>query len=395
VVRFFTEPFKEKGGIMFELMEEKGTIPKIKVVGIGGGGGNAVDRMIMEGLEGVDFISVNTDLQALSRTKATTKMQVGAQLTKGLGSGSSPEIGMKAAKEDIEKIRSKMEDAQMIFITAGMGGGTGTGASPIIAASAKEMNIMTIAVVTKPFNFEGKKRSSQADEGIAALKQAVDTLIVIPNQKLLSVVSKQTSTFKAFKMADSVLFKAVKGISELIIKPGVINLDFADIKTVVTYRGDAIMGIGTGTGENKAIDAAQEAITCPLLEDVSIESAKGVIINVTGGEDLTLLEATEAISVIQKAAGEDADVYFGLVKGEENKVQITVFATGIGGPVEEKPEKSDAEELKKLKAQEYRDIPTFLRNRKKEERVVVEKGKLSTISIDDLEIPTFLRKQMD
>ena len=283
----------------------------------------------------------------------------------------------------------------MIFITAGMGGGTGTGASPIIAASAREMNIMTVAVVTKPFNFEGKKRSSQAEEGIAALRQAVDTLIVIPNQKLLSVVSKQTSTFKAFKMADSVLFKAVKGISELIIRPGVINLDFADIKTVVTYRGDAIMGIGTGTGENKAIDAAQEAITCPLLEDVSIESAKGVIINVTGGEDLTLLEATEAISVIQKAAGEDADVYFGLVKGEKNKVQITVFATGIGESVEEKPEKTDAEELKKLKTQEYRDIPTFLRNRKKEERIVIEKGKLSTISIDDLEIPTFLRKQMD
>jgi cell division protein FtsZ len=380
---------------MFELIEEKGTIPKIKVVGIGGGGGNAVDRMIMEGLEGVDFISINTDLQALSRTKATTKMQIGAQLTKGLGSGSDPKIGMKAAKEDIEKIRSKMEDAQMIFITAGMGGGTGTGASPIIAASAREMNIMTVAVVTKPFSFEGKKRSSQAEEGIAALRQAVDTLIVIPNQKLLSVVSKQTSTFKAFKMADSVLFKAVKGISELIIKPGVINLDFADIKTVVTYRGDAIMGIGTGTGENKAIDAAQEAITCPLLEDVSIESAKGVIINVTGGEDLTLLEATEAISVIQKAAGEDADVYFGLVKGEKNKVQITVFATGIGESVEEKPEKTDAEELKKLKTQEYRDIPTFLRNRKKEERIVIEKGKLSTISIDDLEIPTFLRKQMD
>ena len=380
---------------MFELIEEKGTIPKIKVVGIGGGGGNAVDRMIMEGLEGVDFISINTDLQALSRTKATTKMQIGAQLTKGLGSGSDPKIGMKAAKEDIEKIRSKMEDAQMIFITAGMGGGTGTGASPIIAASAREMNIMTVAVVTKPFSFEGKKRSSQAEEGIAALRRAVDTLIVIPNQKLLSVVSKQTSTFKAFKMADSVLFKAVKGISELIIKPGVINLDFADIKTVVTYRGDAIMGIGTGTGENKAIDAAQEAITCPLLEDVSIESAKGVIINVTGGDDLTLLEATEAISVIQKAAGEDADVYFGLVKGEENKVQITVFATGIGESVEEKPEKTDAEELKKLKTQEYRDIPTFLRNRKKEERIVIEKGKLSTISIDDLEIPTFLRKQMD
>lgn len=380
---------------MFELVEEKGTIPKIKVIGIGGGGGNAVDRMIEEGFEGVDFISVNTDLQALSRSKATTKLQIGAQLTEGLGSGSDPEIGMKAAQEDIQKIKSTMEDAQMIFLTAGMGGGTGTGASPLIAASAKEMNILTVAVVTKPFNFEGKKRSQQSEEGIAALKQAVDTLIVIPNQKLLSVVSKQTSTFVAFKMADSVLLKAVKGISELIIKPGVINLDFADIMTVVTYRGDALMGIGTGTGENKAIDAAQEAISCPLLEDVSIEGARGVIINVTGGDDLTLLEATDAVSVIQKTAGENADVYFGLVKGEKNKVHITVFATGIGASVEQEPKTVEVDELRKLDSQEYRDIPTFLRNRKKEQRIEIDKGKLSTISIDDLEIPTFLRKQMD
>ncbi|TES92696.1 MAG: cell division protein FtsZ [Candidatus Cloacimonadota bacterium] len=380
---------------MFELLEEKGTIPKIKVVGVGGGGGNAVDRMITEGLEGVDFISVNTDLQALSRSKATTKMQIGGKLTRGLGSGGDPEIGLKAAKEDIEKLRSAMEDAQMVFITAGMGGGTGTGASPVIAASAKEMNILTVAVVTKPFTVEGKRRIKQSEEGLAELKRAVDTLIVIPNQKLLSVVSRQTSMFEAFKMADSVLLKAVRGISELIIKPGVINLDFADIKTVVTYRGDAIMGIGTGTGENKAIDAAQEAISCPLLEDVSIEGAKGIIINVTGGDDLTLLEANEAVSVIQKAAGQETDVYFGLVKGEEGKVQITVFATGIGEVVEETPQKVALSELKKMESQEYRDIPTFLRNKKREERIVVEEGKLSTISVDDLEIPTFLRKQMD
>lgn len=380
---------------MFELIEEKGSIPKIKVVGVGGGGGNAIDRMITEGLDGVDFISVNTDLQALSKSKATTKLQIGDKLTQGLGSGGDPEIGKKAAVEDIEKIKSSIEDSQMVFITAGMGGGTGTGASPLIAASAKEMNIITVAVVTKPFVFEGKRRAEQADDGIVELKQAVDTLIIIPNQKLLSVVSKQTSTFEAFKMADSVLLKAVKGISELIIKPGVINLDFADIKTVVTYRGDAIMGIGTGTGENKAIDAAQEAISCPLLEDVSIEGAKGVIINVTGGEDLTLLEATEAVSVIQKAAGEEADVYFGLVRGERNKVHITVFATGIGAIIEETSKKVDAEELRKLNSPEYRDIPTFLRNRKKEQRIEISEGKLNTISIDDLEIPTFLRKQMD
>ncbi|MCK4234874.1 cell division protein FtsZ [candidate division WOR-3 bacterium] len=380
---------------MFELVEEKGTIPKINVVGVGGGGGNAVDRMIEEGLDGVNFISINTDLQALSRSKATSKMQIGAQLTQGLGSGSDPEIGMKAAQEDIDKIRENLQNAQMVFITAGMGGGTGTGASPLVAAVAKDMNILTVAVVTKPFNFEGKKRALQAEDGIKALRQAVDTLIVIPNQKLLTVVSKQASTFEAFKMVDSVLLKAVKGISELIIKPGVINLDFADVKTVVTYRGDAIMGIGTGVGENKAIDAAQEAISCPLLEDVSIEGAKGVIINVTGGDDLTLLEATEAVSVIQRAAGNDADVYFGLVKGEKSKVNITVFATGIGECVQEEPEKVDTDELSLLKSQEYRDIPTFLRHKKKEERIEIDKGKLSTISIDDLEIPTFLRKQMD
>ena len=380
---------------MFELVEEKGTIPKIKVVGVGGGGGNAVDRMITEGLEGVDFISVNTDLQALAKSKATTKMQIGSKLTKGLGSGGDPDVGKQAAKEDIERIKSSLEDAQMVFITAGMGGGTGTGASPLIAASAKEMDILTVAVVTKPFIFEGKKRAEQAENGIVELRRAVDTLIVIPNQKLLSVVSKQTSTFDAFKTADSVLFKAVKGISELIIKPGIINLDFADIKTVVTYRGDAIMGIGTGTGENKAIDAAQEAISCPLLDDISIEGAKGVIINVTGGDDLTLLEATEAVSVIQKAAGENADVYFGLVKGESNKVNITVFATGIGAVPEDTSKKVDVDELKKLESVEYRDIPTFLRNRKKEQRIEISEGKLNTISIDDLEIPTFLRKQMD
>jgi len=381
---------------MFELVEEKGNIPKIKVVGIGGGGGNAVDRMITEGLEGVDFISVNTDHQALSKSKATTKMQIGEQLTKGLGSGGNPEIGTKAAKEDIDKIRNTMENAQMVFVTAGMGGGTGTGASPVIAAAAKQMDILTVGVVTKPFNFEGKRRISQAEEGLLELKKAVDTLIVIPNQKLLSVVSKQVSTFEAFKVADSVLFKAVKGISELIIKPGVINLDFADVKTVVTYRGDAIMGIGTGIGENKAIDAAQEAITCPLLEDISIEGAKGLIVNVTGGDDLTLQEVNEAISVIKEAAGNDADVYFGLVKGAKEKVIVTVFATGIGVPIiDVEKEKSESNELRSLDSAGYRDIPTFLRNRKKEEKVVLEEGKLSTISIDDLEIPTFLRKQMD
>jgi cell division protein FtsZ len=380
---------------MFELIEQEGTIPKIRVIGIGGGGGNAVDRMIAEGLEGVDFISVNTDLQALSRTKATTKMSIGAQLTKGLGSGGDPEIGMKAAKEDVEKIRDGLDGSQMVFVTAGMGGGTGTGASPVIAAAAKDMNILTVAVVTKPFIFEGNRRVSQAIDGIEQLKQAVDTLIVIPNQKLLSVVGKQTSMFEAFKVADSVLLKAVKGISELIIKPGIVNLDFADVRTVVTYRGDAIMGIGTGSGENKAIDAAQEAITCPLLEDVSIEGAKGVIVNVTGGEDLSLMEATEAVSVIKDAAGDSADVYFGLVKGESNRVSITVFATGIGATGEEETESGDMEESKELDSAEYRDIPTFLRNRKKEERIVIEEGKMNKISIDDLEIPTFLRKQMD
>ncbi|OGB87260.1 cell division protein FtsZ [candidate division WOR-1 bacterium RIFCSPLOWO2_02_FULL_46_20] len=302
----------------------------IKVFGIGGGGTNAVNRMIGAGVKGVEFWGVNTDLQALSVSLADHKLQLGEKLTKGLGTGANPEVGQKAAEESREDIKLALEGSDMIFLTAGMGGGTGTGASPIIAEIAKELGCLTVAVVTKPFRFEGPVRISQAETGVALLKEKVDALIVIPNDKLLHVVERKTSIIEAFKIADDVLRQGVKGISDLITVPGLINLDFADVRTIMYEAGSAMMGIGTGSGENRAVEAAESAISSPLLEE-TITGAKGVIFNVTGGSDLTLYEVNEAAEVIYNAVDPDANIIFGAVIDEklQGDIVVTVIATGF------------------------------------------------------------------
>lgn len=304
---------------------------KIKVVGVGGGGGNAVNRMIQSGIKGVEFIVANTDVQAMKSSLAPTKIQIGSQLTKGLGAGANPEIGRQAALEDTEKIIETLQGADMIFITSGMGGGTGTGAAPIIASLAAELGALTVAVVTKPFNFEGKKRRSQAEHGLRALRETVDTLITIPNERLLNFVERATSLSDSFRIADDILRQAVQGISDLITVPGEINLDFADVKTIMHGMGMALMGTGVSAGEHRAVEAAQRAISSPLLEEASIEGARGVLINITGGNDLTLFEVNEAASIIQEAADEDANIIFGTVIDPKMKdeIKVTVIATGF------------------------------------------------------------------
>ncbi len=302
----------------------------IKVFGVGGAGTNAVNRMIGAGLKGVEFWVANTDLQALNVSLADNKTQLGAKLTKGLGAGSNPEIGMKSAEESREDLKKVLEGADMIFLTAGFGGGTGTGATPVIAEVAKEMGILTIAVVTRPFKFEGPVRIAQADNGLALLKEKVDALIIIPNDKLLQVIDKRTSIIDAFKVADDVLRQGVKGISDLIVVPGLINLDFADVRTIMFDAGSAMMGIGTASGDNRAIEAAEQAISSPLLEE-TITGAKGVIMSVTGGSDLTLYEVNEAAQVIYNAVDPDANIIFGAVIDEkmQGDIMITVIATGF------------------------------------------------------------------
>ncbi len=317
---------------MFELEENANFGASIKVIGCGGGGSNAVQTMIENGLEGVQFIVANTDRQALLHAKSEGKIQLGRELTKGLGAGANPEIGRRAAIESYNDIVAHLEGADMVFVTAGMGGGTGTGGAPIIAKIAKELGALTIGVVTKPFMFEGKKRKRQADAGLQELKENVDTLIVIPNQKLLSVSTESTPLLETFKKADGVLFHAVKGISDLINIRGLINLDFADIRTVMAAKGMAIMGSGIASGPNRAVEAATMAISSPLLENVSIDGATGIIINVTGGSNLTLWEVNEASTLIQEAAHEDAEIIFGAVIDENmgENVSVTVIATGFG-----------------------------------------------------------------
>lgn len=302
----------------------------IKVFGMGGGGTNAVNRMIGSGVKGVEFWGVNTDLQALNVSLADHKLQIGAKLTKGLGAGANPEIGQKAAEESREDIKLALEGADMVFLTAGMGGGTGTGGAPIVAEIAKEVGCLTVGVVTKPFRFEGPVRISQAETGVSMLKEKVDALIVIPNDKLLQVVERKTSIIEAFKIADDVLRQGVKGISDLITVPGLINLDFADVRTVMCEAGSAMMGIGSGSGENRAVEAAEAAISSPLLEE-TITGAKGVIFNVTGGSDLTLYEVNEAAEVIYNAVDPDANIIFGAVIDEklQDEVLVTVIATGF------------------------------------------------------------------
>jgi cell division protein FtsZ len=303
----------------------------IKVIGVGGGGGNAVNRMIEAGIEGIEFLVANTDLQVLSRSRSPVKLQIGAKLTKGLGAGANPDIGRQAAIDDTEKIIEVLEGADMVFITAGLGGGTGTGAAPIIASLATELGALTVAVVTKPFAFEGRKRMQQAEKGLAELRECVDTVITIPNERLLHTVEKNTSLQDAFRVADDVLRQAVQGISDLITVPGLINLDFADVKTIMQGMGIALMGTGMAEGENRAMDATHRAIASPLLEEASIEGAKGVLVNITGGPDLALHEVNVASSIIREAADDDANIIFGAVINETmmNQMKITVIATGF------------------------------------------------------------------
>jgi len=337
----------------------------IKVFGVGGGGTNAVNRMISAGVKGVEFYAANTDLQALNVSLADHKLQLGQKITKGLGAGSNPEVGIKSAEESREEIAKAIEGADMLFITAGMGGGTGTGASPIIAEIAKEMDILTIAVVTKPFKFEGPIRIAQAETGVSMLREKVDALIIIPNDKLLQVVERRTSIIEAFKVADDVLRQGVKGIADLITIPGLINLDFADVRTIMRDAGSAMMGIGTASGENRAVEAAEQAISSPLLEE-TISGAKGVIFNVTGGSDLTLYEVNDAAEVIYGAVDPDANIIFGSVIDEkmQGDITITVIATGFQ-KVPFKEQKEVYIEPRKRELREVKDtfeLPVFLKN---------------------------------
>ena len=305
---------------------------RIKVIGVGGGGGNAVNRMVQVGLDGVQFIVANTDLQALNGNVASIKLQIGSKLTKGLGAGADPNVGRQAALEDTEKIIQALDGADMVFVTTGLGGGTGTGAAPVIASLAGELGALTIAVVTKPFKFEGKKRHLQAERGLEALRDCVDTIITIPNERLLTIIDRTTPLTEAFATADDVLRQAIQGISDLILVPGLINLDFADVKTIMAGMGLAMMGTGVGEGQDRAIEAARRAISSPLLEGASVNGARGVIINVTGGSDLSLVEVSEASCIVQEAADEDANIIFGAVVDPalKGRVKITVIATGFG-----------------------------------------------------------------
>lgn len=348
---------------MLEFEIDVDQFANIKVIGVGGGGSNAVNRMITAGLKGVEFIAVNTDSQALYLSQADNKIQIGAKLTKGLGAGANPEVGQKAAEENREELAHALRGADMVFVTAGMGGGTGTGAAPIVAELAREAGALTVGVVTKPFTFEGRKRHAQADGGISNLKSKVDTLITIPNDRLLQVIDKHTSIVEAFRIADDVLRQGVQGISDLIAVPGLINLDFADVKTIMTETGSALMGIGIGGGENRAAEAARAAISSPLLE-TSIEGAKGVLLNITGGSSLGLFEVNEAAEIIAQAADPEANIIFGAVIDEamQDEVRVTVIATGFDQRFYRK-EISDDFDIKKIAAYDDLDIPEFLRRK--------------------------------
>lgn len=340
----------------------------IKVIGVGGGGNNAVNRMINAGLKGVEFISVNTDAQALQMALANNKIQIGAKLTKGLGAGANPDIGQKAAEESREDIEQALRGADMVFVTAGMGGGTGTGAAPVVAEIAKQLGALTVGVVTKPFTFEGKKRMQQSELGITNLKDKVDTLITIPNDRLLQVVEKNTPIVEAFRVADDILRQGVQGISDLIAVPGLINLDFADVKTIMKEAGSALMGIGRASGENRATEAAKMAISSPLLE-TSIDGARGVLLNITGGNSLGLFEVNEAADIIFNSADNEANIIFGAVIDErmEEDITVTVIATGFDQRIlarSQKPKKTeDGAEIKPVSPHDELDIPAFLRRR--------------------------------
>ena len=381
---------------------------KIKVIGVGGAGGNAINNMIMSKLQGVKFISANTDAQSLEISNAPVKIQLGEQLTEGLGAGANPEVGREAAIESRDSIINALEGSHMVFITAGFGGGTGTGAAPVIAEICKDIGALTVAVVTKPFSFEGKKRAKQAEEGIEALKQVVDTAITIPNDRLRGVASKNATMIEMFRKADEILLHSVKGITDLIMMPGLVNLDFADVKTTMSKAGMAIMGIGIASGDNRATMAAERAISHPLLEDISISGAKGVLMNITSTSDLTMEEMTEASDRIYNEVGEDADIIWGAVVEDSlgDEMRVTVIATGIGAEPELPQSHIDLARKGKvrditpsdLKNTQDLDVPTFIRR----QEAVGESGgatyrgyKGLVIDNNDLDVPTFLRRKAD
>ncbi|MBE0465667.1 MAG: cell division protein FtsZ [Candidatus Desulforudis sp.] len=350
---------------MIELELEANNFATIKVVGVGGGGNNAVNRMISAGLKGVEFIAINTDAQALAVSLCNQKIQIGAKLTKGLGAGGNPEIGQKAAEESRDELVHGLQGADMVFVTAGMGGGTGTGGAPIVAEVARELGALTVGVVTRPFTFEGRKRFQQADVGIENLRTRVDTLITIPNDKLLQVIEKNTSIVEAFRIADDVLRQGVQGISDLIAVPGLINLDFADVKTIMKDTGSALMGIGTASGDNRAADAARLAISSPLLE-TSVDGARGVLLNITGGTSLGLFEVNEAAEIISQAVDPEANIIFGAVIDENmnEEVRVTVIATGFEVQfARQVAASSENDDLKPFHNHDDLDIPAFLRKR--------------------------------
>ena len=383
---------------MFELSDkELVSTAKIKVIGIGGAGGNAVNTMISYNLRGVDFITANTDAQALRASASAVKIQLGVEATKGLGAGSDPHIGRQAALETRELLRENLQGSDMVFITAGLGGGTGTGGAPIAAEIAREMGALTVAVVTKPFQFEGKKRNGQAEAGITELRKMVDTLIIVPNQRLLSLGGREISLLDAFRKADDILYHAVKGISDLIMVPGLINLDFADVKKIMSQMGLALMGTGTAGGENRAVEAAQKAISSPLLEDNTIQGARGILLNITGGPNMTLHEINEASSMIQAEVHEDANIIFGTVVDESmgDEIRITVIATGFESA--ESAARTDVASLGGFRrTQGNIAVPTFIRNEKPADALPpLKTDTAEDDSRPDLEIPTFLRRQAD
>ena len=384
---------------MFQFDESIDQSAKIKVIGVGGSGGNAVNTMMSVGITGVEFIVANTDAQALRMSKAPVKIQIGTQLTKGLGAGANPNVGRDAAMEDREKVFESLKGADMIFIAAGMGGGTGTGAAPIIAEVAREHGALTVGVVTKPFTREGRQRLSKGEDGIKELKKHVDSLIVIPNDRLLGLAGKSMSILDAFKPSDDVLRQAVQGISDLITQSGLINVDFADVKSIMSERGMAMMGIGIGTGENRAIDAAIKAISSPLLEDIDISGAKGVLVNISGSSSMTMDEFDAASKVIHEKVHEDANIIVGLVIDENlgESIKITAIATGFGDRFDLEKGRHDIKNvstLVKATPEINREIPTFIRDKQQRDTQVRQRNFLMDDE-DQYDIPTFLRKSVD
>ncbi len=398
-------------GVMFQFEENLDQAAKIKVIGVGGGGGNAINTMIRNHVEGVDFLVANTDAQALRRSEAPMKIQLGGNLTKGLGAGANPEIGRQAAEEDVKRLVELFTGADMIFIAAGMGGGTGTGAAPIIAKAAKEAGALTVGVVTRPFTREGKQRMARADAGITALREVVDSLVVVPNDRLLGLAGKNMSILDAFKPADDVLRQAVQGISDLIITEGMINVDFADVRTVMSNRGMAMMGIGIAEGERRAAEAAYSAISSPLLEEVDISGAMGVLVNISGSSSMTMEEFEEASTIIHEKVHEDANIIVGLVIDESlgEKIKITAIATGFGEQFEVK-DKNNSSEKTEVERTPYvpqvarnkreLDVPTHIRNQQNElygrrSRELPSQNRDLFVDDEQFDIPTFLRRRVD